>query len=145
MKAIFKTADNYVGLILRLSLGGIVLPHGAQKMLGWFGGYGFTGTMNFFTETLHLPWIIGFLVIVIEFVGAISILLGFAVRIWAAAIVVLFSGIILTSHLEYGFFMNWFGNQKGEGYEFHLLIIGLALALLLNGSGKLGLYQKISA
>ncbi|WP_298146531.1 DoxX family protein [Flavobacterium sp.] len=145
MKAIFKTADNYVGLIIRLSLGGIVLPHGAQKMLGWFGGYGFTGTMNFFTETLHLPWIIGFLVIVIEFVGAISILLGFAVRIWAAAIVVLFSGIILTSHIAYGFFMNWFGNQKGEGYEFHLLIIGLALALLLNGSGKLGLDQKKSA
>lgn len=133
---IFKTSNDWTGLIARLTLGLILLPHGAQKMLGIFGGYGFTGTMGFFTETLHLPWIIGFLVIIIEFVGALSLIAGFASRIWSALTIILFIGIIFTSHLDNGFFMNWFGSQKGEGYEFHLLIIGLSLATLVNGSGK---------
>ncbi len=133
---IFSTNNDLVGLIIRLTLGLIVFPHGAQKMLGLFGGYGFTGTMNFFTGTVHLPWIIGFLVIIIEFVGTLSIIAGFASRIWAAVMIPLFIGIIITTHLENGFFMNWFGNQKGEGYEFDLLVIGLALATFISGSGK---------
>lgn len=133
---IFNTNNDLTGLITRLTLGLILFPHGAQKMLGMFGGYGFSGTMGFFTETMHLPWIIGFLVIIIEFIGAIALILGFASRIWSALIIILFIGIIFTSHLDFGFFMNWFGNQKGEGYEYHLLIIGLSFALLINGSGK---------
>ena len=133
---IFNTNNDLTGLIIRLTLGLILFPHGAQKMLGMFGGYGFSGTMNFFTGTLHLPWIIGFLVIIIEFVGALSLIAGFASRIWSALTIILFIGIIFTSHLDNGFFMNWFGNQKGEGYEYHLLVIGLSLATLVNGSGK---------
>ena len=133
---IFSTNNDLTGLIIRLTLGLILFPHGAQKMLGMFGGYGFSGTMNFFTGTLHLPWIIGFLVIIIEFVGALSLIAGFASRIWSALTIILFIGIIFTSHLDNGFFMNWFGNQKGEGYEYHLLVIGLSLATLVNGSGK---------
>ena len=133
---IFNTNNDLTGLIIRLTLGLILFPHGAQKMLGMFGGYGFSGTMNFFTGTLHLPWIIGFLVIIIEFVGALSLIAGFASRIWSALTIILFIGIIFTSHLGNGFFMNWFGNQKGEGYEYHLLVIGLSLATLVNGSGK---------
>lgn len=141
---IFNTNNDFTGLILRLTLGLILLPHGAQKMLGMFGGYGFTGTMGFFTETMHLPWIIGFLVIIIEFVGALSLIAGFVSRIWAVLIIILFIGIIFTSHLDNGFFMNWFGNQKGEGYEYHLLIIGLSLALFINGSGKLSVDKNIT-
>ena len=133
---IFNTNNDLTGLIIRLTLGLILFPHGAQKMLGIFGGYGFSGTMNFFTGTLNLPWIIGFFVIIIEFVGALSFIAGFASRIWSALTIILFIGIIFTSHLDNGFFMNWFGNQKGEGYEYHLLIIGLSLATLVNGSGK---------
>ena len=133
---IFSTNNNFTGLITRLTLGLILFPHGAQKMLGIFGGYGFNGTMGYFTGTLHLPWIIGFLVIIIEFVGAFSFIAGFASRIWSASTIILFIGIIFTSHFDNGFFMNWFGNQKGEGYEYHLLIIGLSLATLVNGSGK---------
>lgn len=133
---IFNTNNELTGLIARLTLGIILFPHGAQKMLGMFGGYGFSGTMGFFTETMHLPWIIGFLVIIIEFIGAISLIFGFASRVWSALIIILFIGIIFTSHLDFGFFMNWFGNQKGEGYEYHLLIIGLSLVTLVNGSGK---------
>ena|SRR5258708_2285973 len=133
---IFKTNNDWTGLITRLTIGLILFPHGAQKMLGLFGGYGFSSTMDFFTDTVHLPWIIGFLVIIIEFIGSLALIAGFASRIWAVLIIVLMLGIIFTSHLGNGFFMNWSGNQKGEGYEYHLLIIGLSLATLINGSGK---------
>lgn len=133
---IFGTRNDWTGPILRLALGLILFPHGAQKVLGWFGGPGFSNEMAFFTDTLHLPWLIAFLIIIIEFFGALSLIIGFASRIWSVAIISLFIGIIFTAHVENGFFMNWFGTQKGEGYEYHLLIIGLSLALLVNGSGK---------
>lgn len=136
MKKIFQTKDNNTSAIIRIVLGLILFPHGAQKMLGWFGGYGFNGTMGFFTNTVGLPWIMAFLVIAIEFIGAIALIFGFATRIVAVGIISLFAGIIFTSHLQNGFFMNWEGNLKGEGYEYHLLIIGMAIALLVSGAGK---------
>ncbi|HEU5168652.1 MAG TPA: DoxX family protein [Chitinophagaceae bacterium] len=136
MKKIFQTKDNNTSAIIRIVLGLILFPHGAQKMLGWFGGYGFNGTMGFFTNTVGLPWIMAFLVIAIEFIGAIGLIFGFATRIVAVGIISLFAGIIFTSHLQNGFFMNWEGNLKGEGYEYHLLIIGMAIALLVSGAGK---------
>ena len=140
---IFNTNNDLTGLITRLTLGLILFPHGAQKMLGLFGGYGFTGTMGFFTDTMKLPWIIGFLVIIIEFIGALSLIAGFASRIWSVLIIILFTGIIFSWHLNNGFFMNWFGNQKGEGYEYHLLMIGLAIATFINGSGKYSVDEKL--
>ena len=140
---IFKTNNDLTGLVTRLTLGLILFPHGAQKMLGMFGGYGFTGTMGFFTDTMHLPWIIGFLAIIIEFVGALSFIAGFASRIWSALTIILFIGIIFSSHLDNGFFMNWFGNQKGEGFEYHLLIIGLSIATQINGSGKYSVDERL--
>lgn len=133
---IFAANNDWAGLITRLTVGIILFPHGAQKMLGIFGGYGFSGTMGFFTGTLHLPWLIAFLVIIIEFIGSLSLIAGFASRIWSLLIIILMLGIIFTSHIHNGFFMNWYGSQKGEGYEYHLLIIGLSLATLINGSGK---------
>jgi putative oxidoreductase len=117
-------------------LGVILFPHGAQKLLGWFGGYGFNGTMGFLTGAVGLPWILALLVILIEFFGAIALIFGFATRIVAVGIISLFTGIVLTSHIQNGFFMNWSSNTKGEGYEFHLLIIGIAIALLFSGAGK---------
>lgn len=140
---IFNTNNDWTGIIARLTLGIILFPHGAQKMLGIFGGFGFSGTMGYFTDTLHLPWIIGFLVIFIEFVGALSLIAGFASRVWSALTMVLFIGIIFNSHLDNGFFMNWLGNQKGEGYEYHLLVIGLSLAILVNGSGKFSIDERM--
>ncbi len=92
--------------------------------------------MKFFTETLHIPWLVAFTVIIIEFFGSISLIIGFASRLWVVAMIVLFIGIIFIEHADNGFFMNWHGNQKGEGYEYHLLIIGLSLTALINGSGK---------
>ncbi len=136
MKKIFQTNENTTATIIRIVLGAILFPHGAQKLLGWFGGYGFNGTMGFLTGTAGLPWLIAFLVIAIEFFGALALIFGFATRIIAVGIIVLFAGIIFTSHLNNGFFMNWSGQLQGEGFEYHLLVIGMAIALLVSGAGK---------
>ena len=136
MKALFETDEGWAGLILRLTLGLVMLPHGAQKLLGWFGGYGFAGTMGFFTETMHLPWVVAFLVIVGESFGSLALLAGLLTRFSAASLGVIMLGAIVTVHSPHGFFMNWFGKQTGEGYEYHLLVIGIALALLVTGGGR---------
>jgi putative oxidoreductase len=144
MNTLFATRNDWTGLILRLTLGLIIFPHGAQKLLGWFGGYGFSGTMHYFTNDVHLPWIIGFLVILLESLGALLLIAGLGSRLIAGLMVPLLIGIIVTAHLEDGFFMNWFGNQKGEGYEYFLLAIGIALALIINGAGRYSLNQVIA-
>jgi putative oxidoreductase len=141
----FTTHNDWTGTILRLTLGGILWPHGAQKLLGWFDGPGFSQEMQFFTEVMNMSWLVGLSVIIIEFFGALSLIIGLATRFWAVGVIGLMMGIIFTSHLEYGFFMNWFGNQAGEGFEYHLLFIGLALALLLQGSGKYAVDGKIQS
>jgi len=138
-KKIFGTNNDWPSLVTRLTIGLILIPHGAQKMLGWLGGYGFSGTMNYFTNTVNLSWIVAFMIIVIEFIGALSLIVGFASRIWAVLVIFLMIGIIVTAHFENGFFMNWYGSQKGEGYEYHLLVIGLSIVTLLGGSGKFSL------
>lgn len=143
MKQIFKTNNDWTGFILRVIIGLVMLPHGAQKLLGWFGGYGFAGTMQFFTETKGLPWIVGFLVIMLEFFGSILLLLGFGSRILAVSFIFQAVGITLTSHIQNGFFINWFGNQSGEGFEYFILLGGLGLALLFNGGGKFALDKLI--
>ena len=136
LKKILQTNENSAVLLLRVALGLVLFPHGAQKLLGWFGGYGFEETMGFFTGTMHLPWIIGFLVIMIEFFGSLLLIAGLATRITAFALIVNFIGIIFSSHIENGFFINWRGGQQGEGFEYHLLVIGMAAALLVNGAGR---------
>ena len=132
---IFATRSSIAPVFLRVFLGIVLFPHGAQKVFGWFGGFGFDGTMDFFTETVGLPWVVGFLVIMVEFFGSLCLIFGFAVRFWSLAIIGDMIGIILTSHTDY-FFMNWDGNQKGEGFEYHLLVIGMALSLLITGAGR---------
>lgn len=134
---LFNTTNHFTGLILRFTLALVILPHGCQLLFGWFGGNGFARTMQYFIEVEKLPWLIGFMVIMLQSVGAVFILLGIASRLMAIGTIIMFSGMIITSHAEYGFFMNWFGTQNGEGYEYHLLVIGLALTLLVSGSGKL--------
>lgn len=141
---IFSTNNDWTGFVTRLTIGLVLFPHGAQKMLGMFGGYGFSETINAFTTQMHLPWIIAFLVIIIEFFGSLSLITGFASRVWSVAIIILFTGIIFTAHIGNGFFMNWSGNQNGEGYEYALLIIGLSIATLINGSGKYSIDKLIT-
>jgi len=136
MKAFFQTDNTWTGLALRITLGLVMFPHGAQKLLGWYGGFGFSGTMGFFTEAMHLPWIVTLLVIAGEFFGSLGLIAGLLTRFTAASFIVIMLGAITTSHLQHGFFMNWFGKQQGEGYEYHLLVIGIGLALLVTGAGK---------
>src|SRR5215212_6805594 len=127
---LIKTKDNSALTILRIALGIVLFPHGAQKLLGWFGGYGFEGTMGYLTGTVGLPWIFAFLVIFIEFFGALFLIAGVATRVVGISIAALFTGIIFTAHTS-SFFMNWTGQQKGEGFEYHLLIIAMAIALVI--------------
>ena len=144
MRAFFATDDRWTGLILRLTLGLVMFPHGAQKLLGWFGGFGFDGTMGFFTQKMGLPWIIAFLVIMGEFFGSLTLIVGFFTRFVAASFVVIMVGAITTSHLAHGFFMNWSGQQQGEGYEYHLLVIGMSVALMLTGAGQLSVDRMVA-
>ncbi|TNE72119.1 DoxX family protein [bacterium] len=133
---LFATQNDWIGFILRITLGVIMFPHGAQKLFGWFGGFGFTPTMDFFTKSMSLPWIISILVIIVEFFGSIGLIIGITSRLWAFGLMIIMIGAILTAHINFGFFMNWFGNQTGEGYEYHLLVIGICLATIVSGSGK---------
>jgi putative oxidoreductase len=138
MKKLLSTnPGNTTALIARLALGITVFPHGAQKLLGWFGGYGFNGTMGFLTGGAGLPWIVALLVILIEFFGALFLVFGFATRLAALAIIGNFIGVVVTSHLNNGFFMNWAKQpDKGEGLEFFILLFGLAIISLIAGGGK---------
>ncbi len=136
MKILFDTDDGWSGLILRLTLGVVMWPHGAQKLLGWYGGFGFSGTMGFFTEQMHVPWIVAFLVIIGESLGSLALLAGFLTRFAAASLGVIMLGAISMVHWPHGFFMNWFGKQQGEGFEYHVLVIGISIALLITGGGK---------
>lgn len=136
IQLLFGSQNDWIGFILRFALGVVMLPHGAQKLFGWFGGYGFSATMDFFTKSMKLPWIISVLVILIEFLGSAGLILGFVSRVWAFLLIIVMSGAIYTTNMKNGFFMNWFGNQSGEGYEYHLLVIGMCIAIVLTGSGK---------
>ena len=136
MRRLFQTDDGWAGLVLRLTLGLVMFPHGAQKLLGWYGGFGFDGTMGFFTSTMGMPWVIAVLVIIGESFGSVALLIGLLTRFTAASIGVIMLGAITMVHLPYGFFMNWAGKQQGEGYEYHLLAIGIAIVLVLVGGGR---------
>ena len=143
-RTLVKTNLNIGFSIARLTLGLVIFPHGAQKLVGLFGGYGYSATIEMFTTQMGLPSLVAFSVIMIEFFGSISLILGFFSRFWAVSLAAMFTGIIITTQIEHGFFMNWYGNQAGEGYEYSLLVIGLALSVLLNGSGKWSIDSLIS-
>ncbi|MFM2292122.1 MAG: hypothetical protein RIS29_1935 [Bacteroidota bacterium] len=148
MKAIkqFLATDqaSWSLLVARVAVGIVVLPHGMQKVLGSFGGYGFSATLEFLHST-GLPYIIALLVILAEFVGSIGLILGAGTRFMAFSVGLTMAGAaILGGHAANGFFMNWFGMQKGEGLEYFVLVVGLALVALIGGSGKFSVDNLIS-
>jgi putative oxidoreductase len=146
METLFKTdTQNSMLTIQRALLGAVMFPHGAQKLFGWFGGYGFDGTMKFLTDTVHLPSPIALLVIVAESIGALLLIAGLGTRIAALGISAVMVGAVLTSHGSVGFFMNWFGNQPGEGYEYHLLALALSVPLVIAGGGRYALDSWVRA
>lgn len=143
-RALFATRADLSAPILRLALAGVMWPHGAQKLLGWFGGYGFEGTMGFFTKTLGLPSPVAISTILLEFFGPLLLVLGLATRAVAAAFVGIMIGAIATVHAPNGFFMNWSGAQTGEGFEYHLLVIAMALALTVRGGGSFSIDRVLA-
>jgi putative oxidoreductase len=142
-KKLTTTTDDPVLTVLRLVLGIVFFFHGAQKMLGWFGGYGFSGTMNFFTHNMGIPAVFAFLAIAAEFFGSLGLILGLLARVAASGIIVNMVVAVVMVHHANGIFMNWFGNQKGEGYEYHLLAIAIGLAVVIKGAGAFSVDRMI--
>ena len=134
IKRLCQTTNDPVLTIVRLTLGVVFFAHGAQKALGWFGGYGFAETLGAFSK-MGMPVVLGFLVILIEFLGSLALISGLLARVASGAIILLMAGAVAMVHAQFGFYMNWFGQQKGEGFEYHLLAIGLAVVILIRGAG----------
>lgn len=132
---LIRTRDDGALTVIRITLGLVMFAHGAQKMLGWFGGYGFNGTMGYFENQMHIPALFAFLAICAEFFGSLGLLLGLLGRVAAFGIAVNMVVAIFKVHLANGFFMNWNGTQKGEGFEYHLLVLAITAAVMLYGSG----------
>jgi putative oxidoreductase len=135
-KKLFQTKDDVTLLVLRLMLGIVFFPHGMQKLFGWFGGYGFSGTFDMFTTKMAIPAVFAFLAIIAEGLGPLGLITGLLTRVAAFGLAVEMAVAVYMLHWQNGFFMNWFGNQKGEGYEYHLLVIAIAIALMIKGGGK---------
>jgi putative oxidoreductase len=144
LRRLTATPNSAAIAILRLTLGVVFFAHGAQKMLGWFGGYGFAGTMGFFTNNMHLPAALAFLAIAAEFFGGLGLIAGLLTRIAAFGITVNMVVAILTVHLPNGFFMNWTGTQKGEGFEYHLVVLAITVFLMIKGGGAASVDRAIS-
>lgn len=136
LKLLTQTNSSFGPLIARLALGCVMLPHGLQKTLGCFGGHGFAGTMQFFTGVMHIPAAFALLAILAEAAGALGLIFGLLSRVAAFGIASNMLVAITMVHSQNGFFMNWMGSQKGEGIEYHILAIGLALVVIVQGAGK---------
>ena len=144
-KLLMKTNPGIAPTIIRLILGCVLFAHGAQKMLGWFGGNGFTNTMAYFTGDGHMHYITALFVILIEFFGSLMLIFGAFTRVAALGVFGLFVGIMYNFSIANGFYMNWSGDKKGEGFEYDILVLGMALALILAGGGSFSVDNKFSS
>jgi putative oxidoreductase len=145
IRKLIATDNDSATAILRFVLGMIFFAHGAQKMLGWFGGYGFAGTMGFFTNVMHIPALFAFLAIAAEFFGGLGLIFGFLTRIAALGIFANMIVAVAIVHHQFGLFMNWTGAQKGEGYEYHLLVLAIAVFLMIRGAGTPSIDRLLSS
>jgi putative oxidoreductase len=145
LRKLISTDNDSATAILRFVLGVIFFAHGAQKMLGWFGGYGFSGTMGFFTDVMHIPVLFAFLALAAEFFGGLGLILGFLTRI--AALGIFFNMVVAIAmvHYRFGFFMNWTGAQKGEGFEYHLLVLAITAFLMIRGAGAVSIDRVLAS
>jgi putative oxidoreductase len=143
-KKLLNTDNDVATMVIRVLLGVVFFPHGMQKLFGWFGGYGFTGTMGFFTGQLHVPALFAFLAIMAEGLGSLGLITGLFTRVAAFGVAANMAVAVYMLHWQNGFFMNWFGQQKGEGFEFHILVIAMAVALIIKGGGALSADKVIA-
>ena len=144
MIRLFQTDASKSRAFQRLVLAAVMFPHGAQKLFGWFGGYGFDGTMGYLTSSVGLPSPLALLVILAESFGAIALAAGAFSRVTAFGIAAVMVGAVLTGHLSHGFFMNWSGTSAGEGFEYHLLALALSLPLIVKGGGAWSLDSEFA-
>ena len=144
-RKLIATDNDIATAILRLVLGIIFFAHGAQKMLGWFGGYGFTGTMGFFTGVLHIPAVFACLAIGAEFFGGLGLIFGLLTRVASFGIFCNMVVAVVMIHGQFGLFMNWTGAQKGEGYEYHLLALAATALLMIRGAGAVSVDRLLSS
>jgi len=144
LNRLVKTNEDYALTIARLVLGMLFFIHGDQLMLGWFGGYGLSGSMKFFTQGLGIPAPFAFLAICGEFFGGLMLIVGFLGRVAALTIICTMAVAVAKVHWQFGIFMNWFGTQKGEGFEYHLLAITIGVVIALRGSGALSLDRLLA-
>jgi putative oxidoreductase len=145
IRKLTATDNDVATTILRLVLGVIFFAHGAQKLLGWFGGYGFTGTMGFFTGVMHIPAVFAFLAIAAEFLGGLGLIFGLFTRVAAFGVLCNMIVAIAMVHIRFGFWMNWTGTQKGEGFEYHLLLIAASVFLIIHGAGATSVDRLFSS
>jgi putative oxidoreductase len=144
-RKLMATDNDGAIAVLRLVLGVVFFAHGAQKMLGWFGGYGFTGTMGFFTGMLHIPFVFAFLAIAAEFFGGLGLVFGLFARVAAFGIFCNMFVAVAMVHHQFGFFMNWTGAQKGEGYEYHFVLLAASVVLMIRGAGAASADRLLSS
>jgi putative oxidoreductase len=140
---ILKTDNSPAQMFIRVALAVVIFPHGAQKVLGWFGGAGLEKTLQSFSQMGFPVWAT-ILLMMVESVGALLLVAGFLTRLWALGIGTAIAVCMLKFHVQYGFFMNWLNQQKGEGYEYHILVLGIALALVIKGGGMLSVDRAIA-
>ena len=147
LSALLRTKADWGTTLLRLTLGIVMFPHGAQKLLGWFGGYGFSGTMGFFTQQMHIPALFAFLAIMAEFAGSLGLITGLLTRVAAFGILINMVVALVLVHGRVGFFMNWYGQYPAgtEGFEYALLAIAVAGYLVVKGGGKASVDWAISS
>lgn len=147
MKKLLFSTSNDAGLtLIRVALGLVMFPHGAQKVFGWFGGYGWTGTMGFFTGMMGIPALFGALAILAEFLGSLGLITGLFGRVAAFGILCNMVVAVALVHAKNGFFMNWgLVAGQGEGFEYHILVIAMALLVIWKGSGAYSADKVIAA
>src|SRR6476660_5418712 len=144
-RRLISTDNDRMLTFMRLVLGAVFFAHGAQKLLGWFGGFGYTATMAAFSQQMGIPAALAFIAIAAEFFGGIGLVSGFLGRVAALGISIDMLVAIRKVHLHNGFFMNWYGNQKGEGFEYHLLVLAIGLLLVVRGSGAWSLDRALAS
>jgi len=145
IRKLIATDNDDAITFLRLVLGVVFFAHGAQKVLGWFGGYGFSGTMVFFTGMMHIPALFAVLAIAAEFLGGLGLIIGLLTRVAAFGIFCNMFVAVAMIHHQFGFFMNWAGTQKGEGFEFHLLVLAITIFLMIRGAGAASVDRLLSS
>ena len=139
-----QTEGDILPTVLRGALGIVIFPHGAQKLLGWFGGDGYRATMDYFTKGMGIPALFAILPIIVEFFGSLALILGLVTRLVALGIAVDMLVAVWTVHRDNGFFMNWEGEKEGEGFEYHVLVVAIAVALVIGGGAALSVDLALS-